>query len=342
MGWRIEDLDLDHEGGEQARGTSAAGAPLVTARSGGGAMRRDIEIGDVDLGFALTERVRLVGGARRSTLEQQGDLAFGTAFGASAWDIATDGIEVGAEAELSPTLLVAGGWSSESRATLYGWLSGARGSGGELDTRREGYFARLALSPADGVDFTASVEDNSIDDPFTLASPTASRRYKLGARRRWSNGISLSGNYRRTDVDNDLSEWFADTEQADVRLVYQRPQLQVAAGYTRVDLARSIEQAVAAGTRLEVFAINYAADSSLRDTTVHWQLNDRFAIGGGVRSYDNHGSFPLTRGDLRLLFEIRVSADYAVQISYRDVDYAEDPFDGYDAQILEMSFGLYW
>jgi hypothetical protein len=67
------------------------------------------------------------------------------------------------------------------------------------------------LHLANGLELTASVEDDSIDDPFTLASPTSSTRYKATARWRWSNGLSLAANYRNTDVDNDVSDWLADT-----------------------------------------------------------------------------------------------------------------------------------
>lgn len=195
---------------------------------------------------------------------------------------------------------------------------------------------------AGGLELNVSVEDDSIDDPFTLASPTASRRYKVGARRRWTSGLSFSGNYRRTDIDNERSNWLADTAQADARLVYQRPRLQLSAGYTRIDLARSVEQSVTAGTRLTVFMIDYAAESTFSDASARWQLNERVAIGGELRSYGNHGSFALARDDYRAFIDVRAGSDYLVQIAYRDVDYVEDAYDAYEAGILEVAFGLSW
>src|SRR5690606_2726428 len=86
-GWRLEDLDLDLRGDEQARGTGAGGAPLETTRAGNGDVRRDIEIADVELGFAATERVRVVGSVRRSTLAQDGAFALGTDAGDRAASI---------------------------------------------------------------------------------------------------------------------------------------------------------------------------------------------------------------------------------------------------------------
>jgi len=341
-GWRLEDLELDLQGDEQISGTSAAGAPFATARSGPGKVDRDVEIADVELGFALTERVRLVGAARRSTLEQRGDLALSANVGASAWDVSTEGYELGAELALSPIVTVAAGWSSESRSAIYGWSFDADAAGTDRDTDRTGYFARLMLHLAKGLELTASVEDDSIDDPFTLASPTSSTRYKATARWRWSNGLSLAANYRNTDVDNDVSDWLADTEQADVRLIYQRERLQVSGGYTRVDLERRVEQAVAAGTRVTVFPIDYTAESSFRDASARWQLNDRFTLGGDLRAYENRGSFSLTRDDLRVFLDMRMGDDYLLQVAYRDLDYVEDAYDAYDAGILELAFGLSW
>lgn len=340
VGWRLDDLELDLAGNEQASGTSASGAPFATARSGPGTVGRDTETMDAALGFALTERVRLVSAARRSTLEQTGELTIGANVGASAWDIETDGYEIGAELALSPIVTVAAGWSSESRSTTYGWVFDADTAGRDADTDRTGYFARLMVELASGLELTASVEDNSIDDPFTLASPTSSTRYKATARWRWSSGLSLSANYRRTDVDNDVSDWLADTEQADARLIYQRPRLRVSGGYTRIDLARAVQQAVTAGARITVFAIDYAAESSFRDASARWEVSDRFAIGGDLRSYDNRGSFRLTRDDFRAFFDVRIGEQYSLQVAYRELEYVEDAYDAYDANILELAFGL--
>lgn len=124
--------------------------------------------------------------------------------------------------------------------------------------------------------------------------------------------------------------------------MYQRPRLQVSTGYTRVDAARSVEQAVAAGARVTVFVIDYAAASKFWDASAYWRLNDRFSIGGDLRSYDNRGSFRLARDDWRAIRDVRVSADYTLRAVYRSLDYAEDAYDSYDAGILELAFGVSW
>jgi hypothetical protein len=341
-GWRREDLDLDFESREDVRGTAFSGAPFSIARNGPGAIQRDIEIANLDVVFAVSERVRLIGAARRSTLEQDGELALGSDLGSGIWDIATDGFEVGAEISVSAALVVAAGLSSERQRTSRAWTYNVRGTAAEATPDRKGYFARLMLTSGAGLEITASVEDNDIDDPFTLASPTSSRRYKAGVRRQWSNGLALSGHYRRTDVENDRSHWLADTEQADVRLTYERPRLHLSAGYTRADLARSIEQEVTAGSRLVVFPIDYASAATFGDASGRWQINDRLAIGGDVRWYDNDGSFPVTRDDDRAFLDWRLSAAYSVQIAYRNVEFVEDAYDAYDSRIIEVAFGMRW
>jgi hypothetical protein len=154
--------------------------------------------------------------------------------------------------------------------------------------------------------------------------------------------LSLAGGLRRTDVENERSRWLADTEQASLRLGYSRPRLQVSAGYNRGDLARSVEQVVAAGARLTLFAIDYAARSTFGDASARWQLNDRIAIGGELRWFDNDGSVGLTRDDDRAYLELRAGSDYFVHVSYRAVEYVEDAYDRYDVQILEVAFGRSW
>jgi hypothetical protein len=91
-----------------------------------------------------------------------------------------------------------------------------------------------------------------------------------------------------------------------------------------------------------VFRIDYAAASMFRDASAYWRLNDRFSLGGDLRSYDNHGSFKLARDDWRAVLDVRVSAEYTLQVTYRDLNYVEDEYDSYDAGILELSFGVSW
>jgi hypothetical protein len=342
VGWRREDLDLDMQAEERSEGVAFDGVPFANALSGPAVVSRDLEIGDVEAGYLLNERVRLIGGVRRSTLVQQGMLAFGPDLGAGTWDIATDGYDVGIEVALTGATSLATGWSNEARAVTSRWLLGAAERLELTETERDGFFARLAFSAEGGLAVTASIEDNSIDDPFALASPTSSRRYRAGVTQRWDSGWSLAAGYRRTDVDNDLADWAADTEQADVRLGYRRERLDLSMGYTSIDVAREIDQLVVAGTRTELIPIAYVSDAGFTDFSARWRTNARLALGGEVRAYDNRGSFRLSRDDLHFFIEAAVGSDYVLQASYRNVDYAEDAYDAYDAGILELALRLNW
>ena len=146
------------------------------------------------------------------------------------WAIAIDALEAGVEIAVSSALTVAAGWATEERGADADWTRDATAAMQRRMTQRDGYFARLALATERGWHVTASVEDNSFDVPYTLASATDSRRYKVGARRRFANGLSFTAGYRKTDVANDESGWLADTEQADLRFLYRRDRLQASAG----------------------------------------------------------------------------------------------------------------
>jgi hypothetical protein len=340
--WRREELDLDAAANERATGITFAGAPFDTTAAGASALDRSIEIDELTVGFAASPRVRVVGNARHSTLDQDGDAAVAATAGASAWHFATDGLEAGVEVAVTSALTVAAGWSAESRDADYDWTLAPAAAARTRTTERDGYFARLAFTVSGGWQLNASLEDNSIDAPYALAAATASRRYRIGARRRWGNGLSLSANYRNTDVENDESGWLADTEQADLRLLYRRERLEVSAGYARIELERSIDQLVMAGTRPVPYVIDYATAAMLRDASVRRQLNERFTVGGDLRTYDTHGSVRVARDDLRAYGEIALGAGYALQLAYRDIDYAEDAFDAYDARMLELALRLAW
>jgi hypothetical protein len=65
-------------------------------------------------------------------------------------------------------------------------------------------------------------------------------------------------------------------------------------------------------------------------------------FGGSLRKYDNRGSFPIDRDDLAVFADVAVSARYLLRLSYRDIEYVEDAFDAYDAEIVELGLRLSW
>lgn len=340
--WRREDVDLEGLGTESSAGTDFAGTPFMTDLSGAADVSRDSEVAGLDFGYRVGPRTRLTAATRRSRLDQTGRSRFGADRGDGDWRVETDGIEIGAEHALGRNLIVAGGWSGESRDVEYAQSLNAPGVATLEQTDRDGYFLRLRYATEGGAEISAAIEDNSIDDPFTLASPTESRRYKASYRQSWDNGLSLAGSFKRTDVANDRSGWAADTREADIRLAYRTEVFEVSAGLTDVDLDREIDQLVTAGTRQELYAITYSADAGFADVTLRGRLNPRIAIGGSFRRYENRGSFPLDRDDWRIFLELDMTSEFALAIRYRGIDYVEDGFDDYEADLLELAVRTSW
>ena len=337
-----EDLELDLAANEEAAGTGFTGAPFATDASGRAENARDLEHAAFELTFAVNDRIRLLANAAVRTLDQRGLLRFGADQGSGDWRIDTQGLELGIEFALRPNLLLAAGWSEESREVEQIQALNGPFAAVMQETDRSGYFGRLLFTTEDGLELTASVENGSIDDAFTLASPTGRTRYEASAKKRWANGISLTANHRRTDTENDLSGWRADTAQTDVHAAYRNESIELLAGAGRVQLERDAQPLVTAGTRQDLFLIDYDADARFWDVSLSWFLNRQLMLGGSLRSYDNRGSYTLDRDDLRLYADVAVGEDYTLRLSYRDVEYAEDPFDAYDAQILEVGLRLDW
>ncbi|MGI9258925.1 MAG: hypothetical protein ACR2QQ_08820 [Gammaproteobacteria bacterium] len=339
---RREDLDLDMSASETSEGTSFTGAPFITDVLGGAVIGRDLDFDEVDFRFNVNERMRLVGGVRSSSLDQRGSLSFGADDGAGRWEIDTSGAEIGIEFAAFADFILSVGVSNEQRDTEGFHAFGFDQNTDRIETDRDGFFVRALYENDAGLELSASVEDNSIDNPLSLASATNNRRYQFGIRHRWQNGISLTGTHKQTDVENDNSGWASDTVQTAIRLSYGDSRLRLSGGYTAVDTERSIDQLVTAGFRQDRFLIHYAADSSFADVSALWTVNDLVTIGSDIRRYENDGSFELNRDDFLAFINFRLTDDYTLELAYRESDYVEDTFDDYDAEILEMALRLHW
>jgi hypothetical protein len=339
---RREDLDLDMRANETSEGSGFTGEPFTTDVFGGAVIGRDIDFDEVDFRFSVNEWMRLVGGLRSSSLDQRGSLSFGTDDGAGRWDIDTNGVEIGIEFAAFSNFVLSVGVSNEERDSEGFHSFGVDQSTDRVVTDRNGFFARALYESEGGLELSASVEDNNIDNPLSLASATDNRRYQFGIRHRWENGISLTGSHKKTDVENGNSGWASDTAQTAIRLSYGDSRLRLSGGYTAVDTERSIDQLVTAGFRQDRFLIHYAADSSFVDVSALWTVNDRVAIGSDIRRYENDGSYELNRDDFLAFINLRLTDDYTLELAYRESDYVEDTFDDYDAEILEMALRLHW
>ena len=187
-----------------------------------------------------------------------------------------------------------------------------------------------------------SFEDDRIDDPYTLASATDARRYKARASYRWDNGLKVSASYRRTDYENDNTGWISESRQSDIRLTHAGDRLTVSVGAAFVELQREVDQLVTGGSRQDLFAISYGADADFWDGAVRWHVTDRVDLTASYRAYENEGSFRVDRDDVRAGVEFLLPADYALLLSYRNVDYNEDELESFDADVWELALKFRW
>ncbi|MEZ5553263.1 MAG: hypothetical protein R3E82_20450 [Pseudomonadales bacterium] len=335
------DLDMDVDAVESVIGLDYLGNPLPTPLAADGASNRTIRQVYLSTGYALTGRLRLTASIRDQHLDQDTDLDFASSTGVSDWKIDNTTFALGMEAVLRDDWTVSGGWTTQKRDTDYDQSTDGLGRSADEETQADGYYLVVAYRPGNAFSASFSAEDNSIDDPFTLSSPTDSRRYRLRAAYRWDNGLGVSAAYAWRKHENDDSGWEAKSEQADLRLTYSMDVLSVSVGASFVDLDRSIDQQVQAGTRQLLFPISYSADSDFWDGTLRWHLLERVDLLGSYRQYENDGSFKVSRDDARLGVDVRLTPIYSLGMNYRNIDYNED-FESFDADIWEMSIGLRW
>lgn len=338
----VQDQDLDVTAQEESQGIAFTGQPFTTDLEGDGEIDRSVDLFDVELTYLITDRVAFVGSVRDSSLDQDGQFAFGTDFNVGEWEIATTGAEAGLEFYVNPELTVTGGLSYEDRSVDFGHATdGVIEELEEEDTERDGWFGIVSWRPSTAFRLTAALEDNSFDDPFTLVSPTDRQRYRVTGRYRFDNNLYLSGTYRMTDYENSNSDWQAETEQTQLRVGYDTRELSVSLGYSLIDVTRQIDQLVQGGSRTNLFNIFYEADSDFLDARLRYAVNDRVTVGGLARLYDNDGSFALSRDDYRAYVDFTLGEGYLVHLGYRTMDYDEQAFnfDDYDADIAEIGVG---
>lgn len=336
----LDNADLDVEATERSKGIGFNGLPFTTDVAGAGEIERDTEFYDVDLTYRFTDRLALVAGGHRRDLDQDGELTFDVE-GRGRWQIQTTGADVGLEFMVSPTLTVGGGVAVENRDVDFTWNADDEVVEESETTDSQGFFASLSWRPSSAVRVTVSAEDNSFDDPFTLASPTDRQRYRVTGRYKWGNGLYVSGVYQLQDYENDNSGWSADADRLALRLGYGHEGLDLSLGYTVGEVNRDIDQIVNDSV---LFPIAYQADTDMIDGRVRYAFDDRWAVGGSFRVYDNTGSFALTHDDYRAFVEAGFGDGYLVRLGYRMVDYNEDRFnfDDYDADIAELAIGYRW
>jgi hypothetical protein len=211
-----------------------------------------------------------------------------------------------------------------------------------VKTSRDGFYALVTYRPGSRWNVSFSAEDNGIDNPYTLASPTDATRYRVRGVYRWDMGLSLTGTYTYRKNRNDESSWSSKTGQADVRLSYQSGPLTASLGASFVEIDRSMNQLVTGGSRQDLFLIRYDADADTVDGSIRWAVRERLTISASVRDYDNEGSFAVARQDARIGARIGLGSGFGLDLSYRYVNFDEDDLEDFEADLWQASLIFDW
>ncbi|MGE0621719.1 MAG: outer membrane beta-barrel protein [Pseudomonadales bacterium] len=336
------DLDMDFDASETVEGTAFDGSVLSGTTIGEGDADRQTTQLFLTTSYDVTDRVRLTASIRDQSLDQDAEGFFGAAVGLADWTMDTTSYALGVETAIGDAWTVSGGWTGEERKTRYSAEQDAFAAGEDVKTSRDGFYALVTYRPGSRWNLSLSAEDNGIDDPFTLASPTDATRYRLRGSYRWDMGLSLTGTYTYRKNENDDSSWSSKTRQADVRLSYQNGPLTASLGASFVEIDRSIDQLVTGGTRQDLFLIRYDADADTVDGSLRWAVNERLALSASMRDYDNEGSFAVERQDAEVGARIGLNGGFAVDLSYRYVNFDEDDLESFDADIWQASLIYDW
>jgi hypothetical protein len=355
----LTDLDLDLAVRESSKGTTFQGVPIATEASGEGGVERDMALFDLDLSYLLSERWSVFGGVRRHELDQDGQLSLEAdvedggvpepAHGDSSWAIETTNADAGLRWLVSRQVTLSGGLRYEDRKVASAWDYEEGVGGTDQDTQSTGFFTSLGWRASRRFRFRAGYEDSAFDGPYTLASPTTRRIFRLRAQYGGGQGLSLSGSLRVNRNHNSDSGWRADLNTLNLRLGYRIAAFSASLGYSHVGIERSIDQTVTTlpgfGGGVEFLVpVAYDVTADSIDARLIWSFADRWRLGGLARLYESEGSWAVNRDDLRVWVEVQLGERYVAHAGFRNVDYVEPVrgFNDYQANIGELSIGYRW
>jgi hypothetical protein len=336
------DLELDIDAAESSQGVDFEGTPFTRETSGDGGIDRDTTVMEASGSYAVSERVQLGASVRRYDLDQDGTITFDSEDAMSRWAIEQLSLELSAQFVVSDALSVGVGLHRETRDAEFTERTADGALLRDEETEQAGYFVMAQYRPVTALRLSFELHQNRVDDPYTLASATDARRYRLRARYRVNDAWSLTASHRRTDYDNDDTDWESNSEQSELRAAYTGSRLTLSAAVARIEMDHEIDQLVTGGFRTDRFDIRYAGEATFWDLNAAFKVTDRLQFSAGLRTYDNDGSFDVERDDAELAAVFSLPRDYAVQLSYRNVDYSEGHLEDFDADIWELSLRFDW
>ncbi len=335
-------LDLDTTVDERAQGVAFNGAPLQTDASGGGNIERDSAAVDLDLTYALNSQLSLSAGILHRKLEQDGNVSFTDSEGGRAsWDIRHQGLELGLSWQATADLAIAAGWQTTRRDVDASKLqAGEAALDLAADNDADDLYVSVDYRVNRRLSLHASINDQSHDNPYSLASAADLTRLNLRARYRDERGTQATLSHTRSDRDNDLGQWSAEVRQTTLRISHSIADVMLSLGSSWIENSQDYRRLVSGGSRQELFDIRYLADTSYVDAGLRWQVDERWSLGGHWRQYDNDGSFNVSRDDWRAFVDVALPRNFALSFSYRDIRYDEDALETYDAGIFEAAIRL--
>ena len=334
-------LNMDVDSLEMATGIDFTGNPLNTNIAGDGRSQRTIRQLYIGGEYAFTERFRLTASLRDQELEQNSNLNLAAVMSDGKWLVDNTSVALALDTIINKYWTLSGGVTIEDRQIFYDEFSNNPDQNINEESQYDGYFLTVRYRPSNGLSFNLTADENIIDDPFTLSSAKNSRNYRLGLGYKWDKGFNFSSTYAWRYRDNDLSGWEANSKQTNLRLSYNKNPISLSIGAALVDVDRSIDQIVTAGSVQAFFPIAYHADSDFLDGMIRWKLNNKINLMSSYRHYDNSGSFIVKRNDARFGVHIDLPKNYDMNVSFRKIDYKED-YESFDAGIWELKFGQRW
>ena len=347
--WRVavqaasSDLDLDYRVDERAQGTDFLGNAFSSSETGAGTIRNTGNTFSIDTQFEAHSRLALLAGMQRRSIDQRAHLLLNGDRTRTDWRFDNQGISLGIHAALTQDLRLNAGWVHESRDASSS-ISGATGVEpvSSVDTERAGFHVNLSYQRSPSLKVTLSVQDDQLDDPFTRASPSDSRRYRLRASYRVTPRWKLRADATYKKDENETTGWTARTRYHQLRVAYAGATLHASAGYSTRELDRELLQLVVAGFRRTTFDIDYASRSRIRDALVHWQASSRLKFSAQVRDVSITGSFPTRRTDVEFGAYVAMSPARALRLSYRHFDLDEDDLESATTNVWELAMTHRW
>ncbi len=258
--------------------------------------------------------------------------------GESDWQIDTRVFGLNVVYAAGRSLIATAGWRDKHREVDVIRSASDHGTRTHRETTDfQGFHAAVTYRPINALRLRMSLNDVDIDDPYTLATATGDRRYRLQATWSIDKAWSLGASHSRIDRENPTSVWSADTRQTSARIAYSGDTLSMSLGLTRHERARQFTRSVTNFIRTDVFEVRDVADAETVNATLAWRIDDRWTVGGAWHTYDNDGTLPVSRDDRHAFAQYTWPTGYSLRTTWREIDYTEDNIEAYDASILEVA-----